>query len=168
MLRLSPTHPSSGLVPGFGHSLTWPPQLLGGKGVCWANILQASCCTPLRQQNFSSSFSSHPPTPSQLGLLQDPKPFSPREISHPFPLARGTRQEAPRTSVSIWRYVTCSPSGPLSQFSEHQTLSHTCPGADHRAQGRGLWGGHLRNRGGYGEEKPPHLAGRAVPSEWCL
>lgn len=70
--------------------------------------------------------------------------------------------------------TTCSPSGPLSRFSEHQTLSCiiTCPGGlkDHRVWGRGLESSHMGNSGRVGrggEGRPPCLAGRSAPSEGC-
>lgn len=66
------------------------------------------------------------PTPSPLGLLWDPKPFSSREISHPFPIAREMRQEAHRTSVSALDTIL-SPVLDPSPLSPRPSL--TCPGA---------------------------------------
>ena len=70
-----------------------------------------------------------PHTLPAVGLLWDPEPFPSREtrvILSPEP-----------EDVCLSGDVTCSPSGPLSQFSEHQALSPTCPGVE-GSQGRGL------------------------------
>lgn len=91
--------------------------------MCWANILAASCCAPLRQQNSSSSFSSSP-HPPRWGFSGIQSHFPLKKPESSFPLSRRT------DLVSLSVDTTCSPSGPLSQFSEHQALSHTCPGAE--------------------------------------
>lgn len=65
------------------------------------------------------------PTPSQLwgfSGIQSHFPLEKPESS--FPLSQRTEL------VSLSGDVTCSPSGPVSQFSEHQALSPTCPGAE--------------------------------------
>ena len=72
-----------------------------------------------------------PHTLPAVGLLWDPESFPSRETESSFPLSQRTEL------VSLSGDVTCSPSGPLSQFSEHQALSPTCPGVE-GSQGRGL------------------------------
>lgn len=92
------------------------------------------CSFLLRPSETTELFFRLPllPTPSQLwgfSGIQSHFPLEKPESS--FPLSQRTEL------VSLSGDVTCSPSGPLSQFSEHQALSPTCPGVE-GSQGRGL------------------------------
>ena len=97
--------------------------------MCWANILAASCCA-LGDNRTLLPPAPPPHTLPAVGLLGDPEPFPSRET-------RVILSPEPEDGAGISGDVTCSPSGPLSQLSEQQALSPTCPGVE-GSQGRGL------------------------------